>query len=101
MLKLLTPVSEQARIDFNRGLLFGRLAKHGFQFKYPHWSLYPLDELAQLETLTLAFFAYMDSLNEKPKINMPMEVAAELKQKNLARSKGMYSHPGITQWLPA
>jgi hypothetical protein len=59
--KDLYPVSLRARVDFNRGVSFGKLVKTtNFQFKYPSWGLYPIGELLELEALTITMFAIQD-----------------------------------------
>jgi hypothetical protein len=50
--KTLPPVSPQSLIDFQRGLIFGKLEETtNFKFKYQAWGLYPLKERQDLETL--------------------------------------------------
>jgi hypothetical protein len=87
-LKGLRGVSLQGRIDFNRGLLFGRLKKEGFEFKYPAWGFYPLMELAELETMAIAYFARLDiAAYEQERAKADIAAALNIPQSQIEQNK--------------
>jgi hypothetical protein len=86
----LRPVSNQAMIDFNWSLRWGRLQKIGFVWKYGNPWNYPSKEFEELKTLSTAMLNHIDSQKQtNPKHDRP-ELPEDVKQKKMLTAKNFH-----------